>query len=163
MRAATDIWRIVWRAGAPSNRNVWNFAWNKGGEARHTGSNEGWVSMKGLISSQGHRCWVSAAVTLCRYKVAVLFLWRTALVLFLEEHCVSSWCESPVHFSFHGISHEVADLTREKKRRCCHKNLFLMPPWITLGVPFTTIEYWSSNLSLKWLSATRSRQSSRKL
>ena len=39
------------------------------------GSNEGWVGMKGLIPSQGHRCWVSAAVTLCRkYKVAVLFL-----------------------------------------------------------------------------------------
>ena len=64
---------------ALSNGNVYLFeAWLETKVVKldiSVGSNEGWVGMKGLIPSQGHRCWVSAAVTLCRkYKVAVLFL-----------------------------------------------------------------------------------------
>ena len=104
--------------------------------------NERWVGLKGSISSQGHTCWVSTEVTLGRYKVAaVLFLWRTARVLFLGEHCVSSWCESPVHcflswsFTWRGRFYNWRGGATKYQ-----ENSFLLPTTITLGMPLTTID-----------------------
>ena len=48
----------------------------------YVGSNEGWVSMKGLISSQGHRCWVSAAQSLCVGSTKWRFYFCDALRVF---------------------------------------------------------------------------------